>query len=245
MSSDNPGGSPGGVSSTPIPAQAERDLTKVAETAQHDLDAIKRQAADDVRELGKEAGAKVGEVKEKAKSFAVEQKDLAAGQIGGIASAIGKVADELDSSDQQVVGRYARDLASGLTNFGKTIENRDVDDLMGLAQDFGRKQPLAFLGAAALAGFVASRFALASTHRRETKSSVTGSTGGAESREGMAPGATSYSGGNPGRNQPGSSYGTGQTGSSGMQGSAMGSESYSSEISQATQNSQTDRKGGL
>jgi ElaB/YqjD/DUF883 family membrane-anchored ribosome-binding protein len=248
MSSDNPGGSPGGVSSTPIPAQAERDLTKVAETAQHDLEAIKRQAADDVRELGKEAGAKVGEVKEKAKSFAVEQKDFAAGQIGGIASAIGKVADELDGSDQPVVGRYARDLASGLTNLGKTIENRDVDDLMGLAQDFGRKQPLAFLGAAALAGFVASRFALASSHRLESKSSMVNSTGGAQNRGGMEPGSTSYSGGNPGRTQPGSSYGSGQTGSSGtgMQGgSGMGSESYRSETSQATQNTQTDRKGGL
>jgi hypothetical protein len=52
---------------------------------------------------------------------------------------------------------------------GKTIEDRDVDDLLGMTQDFGRRQPVAFLGAAALAGFVASRFALASAHRRENK----------------------------------------------------------------------------
>ena len=34
--------------------------------------------------------------------------------------------------------------------------------MMGMAQSFGRQQPLAFLGAAALAGFMASRFAQAS-----------------------------------------------------------------------------------
>lgn len=251
MSSDNPVGSSGGVSSSPIPPQAERDLSKVAETAKHDLDAISRQAAEDVKELGNQAGAKVEEAKEKAKSFAVEQKDLAAGQIGGIATAISKVADELDGSDQPVVGRYARDLASGLTNLGKTIEERDVDDLMGLAQDFGRKQPLAFLGAAALAGFVASRFAMASAHRRDSKASG----GASASGQGGAYGFTQNSGSEPGSvnsgssyGKTGSSYGAGTPGSATGQGSTSGqnapSEGYRSELSQATQTGQNDRIGG-
>jgi hypothetical protein len=34
-----------------------------------------------------------------------------------------------------------------------------------MAQDFGRKQPAAFIGAAALLGFVASRFVMASANR--------------------------------------------------------------------------------
>lgn len=255
MSSDNPVGSTGGVSSSPIPAQAERDLSKVAETAQHDLEAISRQAAEDVRELGNQAGAKVEEAKEKAKSFAMEQKDFAAGQIGGIATAIGKVADELDNSEQAVVGRYARDIASGLTNLGKTIENRDVDDLMGLAQDFGRKQPLAFLGAAALAGFVASRFALASAHRRDTKAAGGGHAGG----QGGAFGFTQNSGAEPGSVNKGASYSpTGSayganassSDSSGAgQGASAGtrspSEGYRSELSQASQTGQNDRTGGF
>jgi hypothetical protein len=36
---------------------------------------------------------------------------------------------------------------------------------MQIAQDFGRRQPAAFLGAAALLGFAASRFLLASAKR--------------------------------------------------------------------------------
>lgn len=158
--------------STPqdLTGQVRGDLSGAAEQAKHDLGAIGQRAAEDVRALGDEASARVGEATEKAKSFASDQKDLAATQISGVAAAIGRVADELESSDQPAIGRYARDLASGITGLGQTIEKHDVDDLMGMAQDFGRKQPLAFLGAAALAGFVASRFSIASSHRRDAKS---------------------------------------------------------------------------
>lgn len=148
--------------------QVSHDLGTVTDQARHDLDAIAGQAKADAQKLGHEASEKLSDATEKAKGFAGDQKDLAAKQINGVAAAINKVADEL-GSEQQTVARYARDLASGLSSMGKTIEERDVDDLMGLAQDFGRKQPVAFLGAAALAGFVASRFALASTHRRDSK----------------------------------------------------------------------------
>ena len=184
MSIDNPEASAGGSSLvTPeLKNQAQQDLGQVTEQAKHDLDAIGQRAAQDVRELGHEASAKVSEATDKAKSFAADQKDLAANQISGVAAAITKVAEELDGTDQQTVGRYARDLASGISSLGKTIENHDVDDLMGMAQDFGRKQPMAFLGAAALAGFVASRFALASAQRRDSKAD-TGSTG-AQNRTG-------------------------------------------------------------
>lgn len=157
---------------TVSPAFKDQSAQGSASKSRQDLDAVAQRASDDVRELGQQASAKVGEAAEKAKSFAVDQKDLAANQINGIAAAVNKVADELDGSDQSTVARYARDLASGLSSMGKTIENRDVDDLLGMTQDFGRQQPVAFLGAAALAGFVASRFALASAHRRENKSTA-------------------------------------------------------------------------
>lgn len=157
-----------------LQSRATQDLGQVTDKAKEDLEAVTERAAADVRELGHQANEKVGEAKEKAKSFASDQKDLAAGQINGIASAISKVAEELEGSDQQTVARYARDLAAGLSDMGSTIANRDVDDLMGLAQDFGRKQPVAFLGAAALAGFAASRFALASAHRRDKRSAAPG-----------------------------------------------------------------------
>lgn len=190
--SNNPPVSGGATAQTDLTAKAREDLSGVTDKAKQDLDDLTQKDKEDAREFSHQASEKVAEVTETAKSFAAQQKGLAAGQIHGVAAAITKVADELDGSDQQVVSRYARDLATGLTNMGKTIEDRDVDDLMGLAQDFGRKQPVAFLGAAALAGFVASRFALASAQRRDNKPT--------------APAAT-----NDSRDRPTSSYSYGQS----------------------------------
>ncbi|MBJ6989198.1 MULTISPECIES: nutrient deprivation-induced protein [unclassified Devosia] len=170
--------------------QVKTDAAALANQAKHDLDSIGQRAKEDVRKLGNDVGEKLTEATDQVRSFAGDQKDLAAGQINGIAVAISKVANELTGNDQRVVARYARDIASGLSTVGRTIEERDVDDLMGLAQDFGRKQPVAFLGAAVLAGFVASRFALASNLRRTTKSS-------AESEEATASNASA-----PGTTQP-------------------------------------------
>lgn len=170
MSIDRPDNGPddNSVSPSELRDQAQHDLGEATDHAKHDLGKVKERAAEDFRELGREATSKVNDATDKAKSFAGDQKDLAATQINGVAAAIEKVAQELENSDQPMVGRYARDLAKSISGLGNTIESRDVDDLMGLAQDFGRRQPVAFLGAAALAGFVASRFAVASAHRRDT-----------------------------------------------------------------------------
>ncbi|MBJ3784720.1 hypothetical protein [Devosia sediminis] len=180
-----------------LKSQVGHDLETATEHAKHDLDAIAQRAKADARALGEEAGAKVSEATESVKSFATDQKDLAANQINGVAAAIGKVADELDGSDQQTIARYARDLASGISSMGKTVQDRDVDDLMGLAQDFGRRQPVAFLGAAALAGFVASRFAMASNQRREQKASQSGSAASASRSSYQSEGSQNYASGAP------------------------------------------------
>jgi vacuolar-type H+-ATPase subunit H len=181
MSIEDPNTGPGrnaGTGSSDLKGQATNDLNKAAGQAKHDLDEVRKRAEEDARQLKEQASAKVGEATESAKSFASDQKNYAAGQMNSAAEAIRKVADEMNEPEQQTVARYARDIASGLSRMGKTVENRDVDDLMGMAQDFGRKQPVAFLGAAALAGFAASRFALASAHRREKRYGV-GNTGAA------------------------------------------------------------------
>lgn len=178
MSIDDPNGRDGTANnaSSELRDLASREITEGVALAKNDLDAIAQRATSDARELGHQAQEKIGEATDKAKSFAADQKDLAATQINGVANALSKVADELEGSDQQTIGRYARDLAKGLSNIGSQIETREIDDLLGAAQDFGRTQPVAFLGVAALAGFAASRFALASNQRR-TASSTQGEAG--------------------------------------------------------------------
>jgi hypothetical protein len=56
-------------------------------------------------------------------------------------------------------------IADNAERLSGAIRDKSVDQLIGMAQDFGRKQPAAFIGAAALLGFVASRFVMASASR--------------------------------------------------------------------------------
>jgi hypothetical protein len=129
---------------------------------------VKHQAA----ALGEEAKAHIGEVAEKAKGLAAEQKDLISGQLSGVSDALQKVAGELEQQDQSSA-HYIRMVADGARKLTSTVRDNDVDQILSMAQDFGRKQPAAFMGLAAVLGFAASRFALASASRVGSNSQAT------------------------------------------------------------------------
>ena len=105
---------------------------------------------------------------EKVRGTVSQQKNFVANQVGGIASVLEKVGSELEGSDQSEIGRYARQMGKSVQRIAKDLEGKDLGAVATMAEDFGRKQPLAFLGAAALAGLAASRF-LTATANRSTK----------------------------------------------------------------------------
>ncbi|WP_246704565.1 nutrient deprivation-induced protein [Rhizobium sp. P32RR-XVIII] len=148
--------------STTSPAQLSDLKDKIAEDLSGARDTIKE-------------GAEAAVVK--AKEAVSEQTNFAARQVGGIATALQKVGLELEKSDQSEVGRYARQIGSSVQSFAKQMEGRDLGEVATMAEDFGRKQPLAFLGIAALAGLAASRFLTASASRPAKASSRQENTG--------------------------------------------------------------------
>lgn len=91
--------------------------------------------------------------------------------MSGVALAIGKVADELERGDDPELGKLARNIGTSMKKFSDDIQDRSLGEIAGMAEDFGRKQPLAFLGVAAMAGLAASRFLTASA-RPETPSTA-------------------------------------------------------------------------
>ena len=105
---------------------------------------------------------------EKVRGTVSQQKNFVANQVGGIASVLEKVGSELEGSDQSEIGRYARQMGKSVQRIAKDLEGKDLGAVATMAEDFGRKQPLAFLSAAALAGLAASRF-LTATANRSTK----------------------------------------------------------------------------
>jgi ElaB/YqjD/DUF883 family membrane-anchored ribosome-binding protein len=99
------------------------------------------------------------------KETASEQTKFAARKLGAIASALEKVGSELEQSDSADVGRYTKQIGTRVQTLANQMEGKDIGEVATMAEDFGRKQPLAFLGIAAVAGLAASRFLTASSKR--------------------------------------------------------------------------------
>jgi ElaB/YqjD/DUF883 family membrane-anchored ribosome-binding protein len=153
--------------------RVRRDAADLADTARHDLadvaDTVKHEAA----ALGEEAKSQLAEVADKAKGMAEDQKEVIVNQLDGVSSSLDKVAGELEEKGESTA-HYVRMVADGASKLTSTVRDNNVDEIMAMAEDFGRKQPVAFMGAAALLGFVASRFMVASASRRSTQAPATG-----------------------------------------------------------------------
>ena len=164
-----------------LPREAEQklkaDAGAVVETAKSEVSAITEEAEHEVGALAEQGKAEIGKAIDKAKGLAMEQKQLFAEQLEGVSSAVQKVAAELEAEDASTAG-YARTIADGVDRFTKTIKEKDIDGLVAMAEDFGRKQPGAFMAAAAIAGFAASRFLVASAKRRQPAGQAQGQYGG-------------------------------------------------------------------
>jgi ElaB/YqjD/DUF883 family membrane-anchored ribosome-binding protein len=153
-----------------IKSDANAALSEVQDVAGK----VGAEANDQFAQVADQAKQQVAEQSDKLKGLASEQKNLLAAQIGGVADAMEKVADELEANNGSSA-HYARLIANNADRVSTTIRQNDVDALLNMAQDFGRKQPAAFVGVAALLGFAASRFLLASANR-PTQSTNTATT---------------------------------------------------------------------
>jgi len=158
----------------PTPETLKTDANAILHEAKSLASDVALEAKDQASNLADQAKAQVAQTAEKVKGMAAEQKDLLAGHIGGLAASMSRVADDLDQNND-ASAHYARLIADNAEKLSTTIHDNDVDQILEIAQNFGRKQPAAFMGAAALLGFAASRFLMASAKRTTTAtpSSVT------------------------------------------------------------------------
>lgn len=90
-----------------------------------------------------------------ARSMLGEQQQAAARSLGSMAGALRRAAGETDGA---APSRLAASAAEGLQHVSDALRSRDLDTLLRDAEDFARRQPAVFIGAAAVAGFLAVRF---------------------------------------------------------------------------------------
>jgi len=141
------------------------------------LNDLKQKVSEDLNQAKDAVSENKATVMGKVEETVVDQKNFAARQVGGIASALEKVGSELESGDQRDVGHFAKRIGRDIQAIAIDMEGRDLGEIAGMAEDFGRREPVAFLGAAALVGLVASRFLTASAKRLRTPT-ATGQSGG-------------------------------------------------------------------
>ena len=131
-----------------------RDLKgQASELTQKATDTVKSQAGsltDTAKEVASDAG-------EKLRASVSDQKAAGADYVGNVANIIRRTAYEFDNEMPQA-GHYIRKAAAQLENVSEAMRNRDMSEIVGNVQDFARKQPTAFFGAAVLLGFAAVRF---------------------------------------------------------------------------------------
>ena len=147
------------------------DAGAVAQEAQNVASQIAAEVTSTASQIADEAKAELRDQAGKIKGIAGEQKDLFATQIAAVAEAVDKVAGELETNGS-ASAKYARTIANNADKASAIIRDNDVDALFNIAQDFGRRQPAAFIGAAALLGFAASRFLIASANRPAASASA-------------------------------------------------------------------------
>jgi len=123
---------------------------------------LKQKVSEDIQSVSDFTGREAANASEKVKEAATDQKNVVAQKLGGVAQALEMVAAELDSESNRDIGKLTRTLGTNLRGASESIQDRSLSELAGMAEDFGRKQPLAFLSMAAIAGLAASRFLTAS-----------------------------------------------------------------------------------
>ena len=119
-------------------------------------------ASDTAQSLKSTAQDAKEKITAEAGTYANQAKEAAADEVKDVASALRAAADDLRSGSPQE--RTFSQIADGLADASEAIRNKDLGEVVGDLNGFARRNPLVFLGGAALLGFVATRFAKASEH---------------------------------------------------------------------------------
>lgn len=220
-----------------VAQEAKTQAQTLADQAKSQASGLLDQAKSQVSQLTDQAKDQLSQATDKAKEIAGQQKEVVANQFVAVADAIEKVAGDLEESNAPGAN-YVRIIADNAQQLSASVRDKDVSELMNMAQDFGRRQPVVFMGAAALLGFAASRFLLASAQRVQPSTSFT-------SDNDYVGGGSSYTGGTTNPSYTGGTYTGGSTGSSYTGGSTGSSFNRGSTSSPYSSGSTSGFSGGV
>ncbi|MSU88879.1 hypothetical protein GE300_04480 [Rhodobacteraceae bacterium 2CG4] len=161
-------------------------------STEFDMDRTAEDARSAARDLKDEAAGRLAQARDaavdSAASGAETAKNRTADEVSSVATALRRASDELRQGSPQE--RTFGQIAESLAELSDGIRDKDLRDLVHDASAIARRNPLAFLGGAALLGFAATRFAKAG-QRGQAFGSGTGQ-GSAYGAGGYGTGAGGY-----------------------------------------------------
>lgn len=137
----------------------DNTVHKDYEGAKADVKAAAEDLRDDVRGATQHMRSEAERI---AQDQASAARQRVADEVGSLGGALRKAARDLETGtiQEQAMSRVAAGIADLSDNIATADLRQGVDDLAGYA----RRQPVAFMGAAALLGFAGARFLKASEH---------------------------------------------------------------------------------
>ncbi len=133
--------------------QPESHSAAAKQKAKEAQDEVADSMRDTVNETRQKVTAELSGAAEKTKAGAARE-------FKTLADALHTAAGELDSGSPQ--RRMIDTVAKNLDDFSDGIQHKNMGEMMGGLNDMARRNPMMFLGGAALLGFVATRLASAS-----------------------------------------------------------------------------------
>ncbi|MBP2315818.1 hypothetical protein [Azospirillum soli] len=100
------------------------------------------------------------------RSLMEQQTHRAADQLGSVANALHKAAEQLSHENNGTAAHYAGQAADRVEQVADMLRNSTVDDMVGQVERFARRQPEVFVGAAFAVGFLFARFVKSSGESR-------------------------------------------------------------------------------
>lgn len=156
--SDRPGGQP--VQRDPMAAVVQ-DAKEVAgqarQVAGDTVDTLKDKASGLAGEARAQGEELLGTARERAESLAEEGKAAGAEKASVLADAIRNAARDLEGASPEIAN-HVRSAADSVQGIAAALRDRSAGQLFEDVTDFARRQPTAFFGVAALAGFALARF---------------------------------------------------------------------------------------
>ncbi|MFW6184046.1 MAG: hypothetical protein ACOC8X_09635 [Chloroflexota bacterium] len=143
-------------------SQTDPTVTEGSQEAKEKAQQVARETKARAEELGSQAQRQAQEMTAKAenqaRSMLDQRKGQMASELNAVAQAFRETGGQLRQQDRRSVAQYSDRVADEVERFSGYLQQKDVDAVVHDAEEFARRQPEVFLGAAFGVGLLVARF---------------------------------------------------------------------------------------